>query len=58
MPPQAPIDDFTPDREEIKITRTVRCKLETSSTKNELVQQGYQRVASYMADRTLAIMTT
>lgn len=54
MSSETTIDDFTPDTEEISITRTVRCKLETSVTKNELVQKGinsYQQVTDYMADR-------
>jgi len=49
---QADLDEFTPDTTQIEITRTVRCKLETSQTKNELVETGiaaYQQVADYMA---------
>ncbi|PSQ23235.1 hypothetical protein BRD04_03350 [Halobacteriales archaeon QS_9_67_17] len=45
--------DFAPDTDEIDITRTIRCKLQTSAAKNELVRQGidaYQQVAAHMAD--------
>lgn len=51
---QVDLSTFEPQKEEIKITRTIRCKLETSNHKTELVKQGinaYQSVLSYMADR-------
>lgn len=51
---QVSLDTFEPEKEEIEITRTIRCKLETSNRKTELVKQGieaYQSVLSYMADR-------
>jgi len=52
-PRNASLSEFTPDTEEIEITRTIRCKLETSQRKNALVEKGvdaYQQVAGHMAD--------
>jgi len=50
---QTSIDAFTPATDEIKVTRTIRCKLETSQRKNVLVERSinaYQEVAAEMAD--------
>lgn len=47
------LDEFTAGVDEIEVTRTIRCKLETSQTKNEVVRSGidaYQQVAAHMAD--------
>jgi putative transposase len=50
---QSDISSFAPETDEIEVTRTVRLKLVTSNTKNDVVEQGikaYQSVLSYMAD--------
>lgn len=51
---QTTLPAFTGGTSEIDVTRTIRCKLETSQAKNDLVQAGidaYQQVARRMADR-------
>lgn len=50
---QADLGAFSITSDEIDVTRTIRCKLETSQTKNNTVRNGisaYQKVAAHMAD--------
>lgn len=50
---QADLSAFAAGKDEIEVTRTIRCRLETSQRKTERVRQGidaYQQVASHMAD--------
>lgn len=49
---QSDLSTFTAGTDTVDITRTVRCRLETSERKNQLVQKGidaYQQVAARMA---------
>lgn len=51
------LTEFAPDTDEVEITRTIRCQLETSQTKTETVRKGidaYQQVAAHMADVLLS----
>jgi len=51
---QTSITEFTPERDEITVTRTIKLPLATSKTKTAQVQAGvdaYQSVLSHMADR-------
>lgn len=55
--PQQALTAFEPATDTVSVTRTVKCKLQTSKRKNRLVRAGidaYQSVLSYMADRVVS----